>query len=99
MVKASRRTTMNQGTGSKPCSMPSAKLSTTEPSDAVVTDFGTSFDDVANVHCLDAPAFLFENVVECAAPHDGACDDDCGMVVPHNCEPGMKDFAAAARRR
>ena len=23
-------------------------------------------------------------------------DDDCGMVVPHNCEPGMKDFGSCS---
>ena len=65
-------------------------------SDAAVGDFGVSEEDVANVQCLEPIAFLFENVVECAAPHEGACDDDCGMVVPHDCEPGVKDFGSCS---
>jgi hypothetical protein len=64
--------------------------------DAAVGDFGVSEEDVANVQCMEPIAFLFEHVVECAAPHEGACDDDCGMVVPHDCEPGVKDFGSCA---
>jgi hypothetical protein len=64
--------------------------------DASVVDFGTSFEDVENVSCLDAPAALFKDVKECASPTGGDCNDDCGMVVPHDCEPGVKDFGSCS---
>jgi len=64
--------------------------------DASVVDFGTSFEDVENVSCLDAPATLFKDVKECASHTGGDCNDDCGMDVPHDCEPGVKDFGSCS---
>ena len=63
--------------------------------DASVVDFGTSFEDVENVSCLDAPATIFKDVKECAST-GGDCNDDCGMDVPHDCEPGVKDFGSCS---
>ena len=61
-------------------------------SSLAVTEFGKSAEDVASIECKEPPAMNFSDILACA--EEGACDDECLMPVPGNCEPGAKDFGS-----